>query len=229
MVAAEAQELTGILLHCRHSARLRWPVGFARSAELGGMQLFLVANGWGGRLAGEACETAWNKQRVDAVVSTGFCGALDPGLAVGDIFCATRVEDADGTGSVEARSPGCSRRYLSGLLVSIDHVAQTAGEKRELRERGGSAVEMEALAVGLRARQWGVPFYCPRVVTDVAGEDLKLDFNAARNGDGRLSVARLLWAAARRPSPLVSELIKLYHRSHLAVRALGEFFADCRF
>jgi adenosylhomocysteine nucleosidase len=227
LVAAEGREFAGILRNCRHRTRLRWPVRFARSAELGGLRLFLVANGCGAALAGEACEVAWNKQRTSAIVSTGFCGALDPMLGVGDVFVAARVESPDGTVGLDASVPECSRPHSTGRLVSADHVVQTVEEKRELRGRGASAVEMEALAVALRAKHWGVPFYCVRAVTDLAEEGFQLDFNAARDGEGRLSTARILWAVARRPDPLASELLRLYHRSHLAVRALGAFFADC--
>jgi adenosylhomocysteine nucleosidase len=108
-------------------------------------------------------------------------------------------------------------------------VAQTVEEKTALRALGGSAVEMEAAAVGLRARKWGVPFYCVRGVTDLAGEDLELDFNAARAGDGHLSTARILWATARRPRRLVAELYRLRRRSRAAAGALGEYLADCQF
>ncbi len=229
VVAAEGRELAGILRRCRRRARLRWPVRFARSAELGGRRLFLVANGCGAALAGEACEIAWNKQRTGAILSTGFCGALDPALGVGDLFVATSVENAGGTVALEAATPGCSLPHSTGRLISVDHIVQTVEEKARLRERGGGAVEMEALAVALRARRWGVPFYCIRAVTDPAGEGFQLDFNAARDSTGRLSPARILWAAARRPDSLAPELVRLYYRSRLAVRALGAVLDDCRF
>ena len=65
---------------------------------------------------------------------------------------------------------------MSGAIVGewyvrIDHVAQTADEKRRLRAGGASAVEMEAGGVAERARARDVPFYCVRVVTDLADEE----------------------------------------------------------
>jgi hypothetical protein len=108
-------------------------------------------------------------------------------------------------------------------------VIQTVQEKKRLRALGASAVEMEALAVGHRAAQWGVPFYCVRCITDLAEEGFHLDFNAARAEDGRLLTSRIVWAAARRPATLVPELYRLYRRSRLAARTLGDFLADCRF
>ena len=246
LVAAEAREFGGVRRRCRREARLGWPLRFARSAELAGRSVLMVANGAGPvmnligagtklvqgagpALAGEACEVAWNKQKAEAFLSTGFCGALDPAIGAGEVFVASRVESPDGTLSLEARTPDGARPHASGRLISVDHVVQTVEEKRRLRQSGASAVEMEALAVGLRARQWGVPFYCVRGVTDLACEGFNLDFNTLRAEDGRLSTARVVWAAACRPIPLAPELYRLYHRSNLAVRALGDFLADCRF
>ncbi|MCC7174732.1 MAG: hypothetical protein IT159_06010 [Bryobacterales bacterium] len=229
LVAAEGREFAGLLRRARRRARLPWPVRFARSVEIGGQRLFLVANGCGAGLAGEACEVAWNKHRARAIVSTGFCGALEPGLTAGEVFFATRVENPQGTVSLDAAVPECSLPHATGRLVSTDHVVETVQEKVALRERGGSVVEMEALAVALRARYWGVPFYCVRAVADLAEEGFQFDFNAARDLDGRLRTSRILWAAARRPHPLASELLKLYYRSRLAARALGAALADCRY
>ena len=229
LVAAEAREFAGIRRRCRREARLGWPVRFARAAELGGRRWVFVANGAGALLAGEACEVAWNKQKAKALISTGFCGALDPAIRLGEVFVASQVFTPEGGLALEACLPECPRPHSTGRLISMDHVAQTKEEKKRLRDLGGSAVEMEAAAVGLRARQWGVPFYCVRSVTDLADEDFHLDFNAARGIDGRLSTPRILWAAARRPIPLAFELYRLYHRDKLATRTLGDFLADCRF
>ncbi len=228
-MAADAREFAGLRRRCRRETRLKWPLRFARAAELNGRRLVLVANGEGKALAGEACEVACNKQRADAILSTGFCGALDPALGVGEVLVAFRVEAPDGRLSVEARVPECERPHASGRLFSVDCVIQTVQEKRRLRALGASAVEMEALAVGHRAARWGVPFYCVRCITDLAGEGFRLDFNAARAEDGRLLTSRIVWATARRPAALVPELYQLYMRSRLAARTLGDFLADCRF
>lgn len=229
VIAAEPRELGGILRRCRDVRRLGWPVRYARAAVLHGRELVLVAGGCGQRLAGAACETAWNRRRAAALVSVGFCGALDAGLAAGDIVVAGRVIGEDGAGVPVAGAVDCPRPYRTATVLSVDRIVRAASEKARLAATGAEAVEMEALAVGLRARQWGVPFHAVKAVTDTAEEDLRLDLNAARRGDGSLSSARILAAAARQPRRLAPELIALYHRSHLAARALGEFFANCRF
>jgi hypothetical protein len=88
---------------------------------------------------------------------------------------------------------------------------------------------MEAGILAARAREWNVPFFCIRAVTDTATETFSLDFNRMRNQDGRFSRARIVTAAMRRPAVLVPELRKLNRRCKQASEALGEFVDHCRF
>jgi adenosylhomocysteine nucleosidase len=180
-----------------------------------------VANGPGPRLAGEGMAAV--HERVDAVVSTGLCGAVDPRLRVGDIVVATEVNGEP------ARVPQCRQRYNAGRVVSTDHVVGTAAERRLLAAAGAHAVDMESVEVLRRARQLGVPFFCVRAVSDEAHEDWKLDLNAARGEDGRFRIGHILAQAARRPVRVVPELLRLRRNAALAARRLGEFLADCDF
>ena len=112
----------------------------------------------------------------------------------------------------------------SGILTS-NRVAVTAAEKRALREQtGASAVEMEAGAVEAKAREWGVPFGCVKVVSDTASEDLPLDFNRCRDREGRFSRVRIAFAALARPWA-ISGLMRLDRHCRAAAEKLGEFLA----
>jgi nucleoside phosphorylase len=151
----------------------------------------LATNGPGPVLAAEAADSA--RQPVDAVLSTGLCGGLAGDLEVGDIVVGTAVN------GMPINVPQVAGRYLAGPIASIDHVAQTVAEKRALRDAGSVAVEMEAAAVLERARRWGVPFYCVRVVSDTWNEGFTLDLNAARDASGRFRAGRIIAQAMRRP------------------------------
>ena len=187
-----------------------------------GWNLIKVANGPGPKLAREAAESV--RRRADVAVSTGLCGALDPALRVADIFVATEVN------GWRAELPRAGKPFRSGPLVSVDRIAQTADEKRQLRkDTGALAVEMEAEAVAVYASRIGIPFYCIRAVSDVADESFLVDLNAARLGTGRFSLPRIVLQAARRPLTVGPELLRLRRNAGLAARALGEFFADCDF
>ena len=229
-IAAEAREFDGLLPFCSSVETLHWPISWARSANLNGRQVYLAANGAGPNRAGEAVEAARSKMPNTStvpVVSTGFCGALDHNLKVGDVFVATSIQA--GGKLVPILTPQCHRAHVTGTLVSIDRVAQTTEEKRNLCSAGAQAVEMEAAGVLSRVREWGMPFYCIRSVTDLANESFHIDFNAARTLDGRFSTPRILAAAIASPITIAPELIELRRRCATAARSLGEFIADCNF
>jgi adenosylhomocysteine nucleosidase len=153
---------------------------------------------------------------VNGIINTGFCGALDPSLSIGDIVVWGDVP--------------CGSRFSSGEISSSDHVVVTAAEKRQLREKTGAiAAEMEAAAVKKIAEDWRVPFYCVRAVSDMANEDLPLDFNLYRDRAGRFSLPRIALAAMNRPWTRIPALKRLEANCNVASESLGAFFADCRF
>jgi nucleoside phosphorylase len=118
---------------------------------------------------------------------------------------------------------------VRGEILSLDRVAVTAAEKRGLRERTGAAViEMESAAVAAKAREWGLPFRCIKVVSDTAAEDMPLDFNLYRDSAGRFSRSRIALAALRRPFSAIPGLLRLDRNCRHAADKLGEFFADCQ-
>ena len=223
-VAAERRELEGLLVHVEGAAKPDWPLEFARLGRLHGAPIVMVANGPGPKLAGAALDVVKEHAEVTGLISTGFCGGLTPALRAFDIFVATEV-----SGIAPALAPASSRSFKNGRLLSIDRVASTAAEKSGLGHSGADAVEMEAAAVAGRAREWKVPFYAVRVVTDTCDETFPLDFNAMRSSDGRFSRTKILTAAVRRPFAVFPQLIKLNTTTKRAAQALGDFLADSRF
>ena len=224
-MAAERREFDGVVRKAERIMKLNWPLDFARMAWLKGEPIVLVANGPGPKLAGRATEIARKHQELKGLVSTGFCGALNPALQPCDIFVATEIMGVAYALSV----PRSSERVKSGKLLSIDRVVSNAAEKTDLHQTGPDAVEMEAAGVALKAAQWNLPFYCVRVVTDTSTENFPLDFNRMRDADGRFSRTRIMAAALRRPGSVLPELLKLNKRFRDASRALGDFLVDASF
>jgi adenosylhomocysteine nucleosidase len=206
LVAAEPREFSGLLGLCTGVHKLAWPVQWARSAESRGRQFWMVANGAGAARAARAVEVAVPECRPRAVVSMGFCGALDPALKIGDVVVAR-----------------------DGAIASIDHVATTAAEKASLRATGAVAVEMEAAGVAERAARYGLPFFCIKSVTDTAAQNFAIDFNKALRSDGHFGTIRILKSALHNPWKAFPELFRLGRSCGIATRTLGEFIAGCRF
>ena len=227
MVAADPMEFSGILEHATAAKPTTVPVDWSRFARLGNYELVLAANGAGAQRAASAVEAALERFPAEAIVSTGFCGALAPELEIADVVVGTAI--SAGSRTFPALYPNSARTHQIGVVCSIDHVAQTAEEKRRLRAGGGSVVEMESGGVAERAAARGVPFCCVRVVTDLAGEDMANNFNRALRPDGHFATMSILQGALRNPLVRLPELLRLRNRCVRAARVLGEFFADCRF
>jgi adenosylhomocysteine nucleosidase len=229
-VAAESREFCGIVRRLEDVQKLEWSVDFARSGKSNGRRWVLLANGPGPRLAAEAVGVIRRRGiELDALISTGFCGALDPDLAIGDIVAGSRVLDPDGRREFPACLPETTRNHVTGAVISVDRVATTPAEKLKLRTAGGVAVEMEAAGVAAWASELGVPLFCVRAVSDTAGQGFGIDFNATRDAEGRFGRGRIVREALRRPFSRVPELLRLRKSCQLAAEALGEFLADCRF
>ncbi len=194
-----------------------WLIVASEARELASV---VPRDGWSQLVSGPGprlvTEVLRERKQTGGIVSVGFCGALDPSLEVGDIVVA----------GDEIRS---SRRFVRGEILSSDRVAVTAGEKRALRERTGAiAVEMESAAVAAKAREWGVPFRCIKVVSDSAREDMPLDFNQYRDAAGHFSRGRIALAAVGHPFTLIPALLRLNRNCRKAAEKLGEFLADCQ-
>jgi adenosylhomocysteine nucleosidase len=227
LVAADSMEFPGILHHAAGVSAAHLALDWSRSARLGNHDVVLAANGAGAQRAAAAVDAAMKSFPAEAIVSTGFCGALAPELKIADIVVGTAI--STGSRTFPALHPASDRQHHMGVICSIDHVAQTAEEKRRLHAGGASVVEMEAGGVADRAAARSVPFYCIRVVTDLAGEDMANNFNLALRPDGHFATIGILQGALRHPLVRVPELFRLRNRCVRAARVLGDFIADCRF
>jgi adenosylhomocysteine nucleosidase len=226
-VASDRMEFRGILEHSREGAPLRAPVDWARRVRMGSHEFLLMANGAGVKRAAAAAEQGVEAFRPDAIASIGYCGALDPALALADIVVGTEVT---GAGSrYAAHSVQSSRRHTCGVVRTHSRVAQTLQERCELRSEGAVAVDMEAAAVAQCGTIHALPFYCVKVVTDLANEPMANDFNKALREDGHFDTINLLTGMLRSPFARLPELVRLRGRAIRAALALGDFFADCRF
>jgi len=188
----------------------KWLLVASESRELAKIAGWMTVVTGAGTAAVE--RTLNKKMDVEGIINTGFCGALDPSLKIGDIV--------DWTQSPANRPP----------FLCTSHVVVTAREKRELWQKtGASVVDMESSAVAKIADAWGVPFRYVRAVSDTAEQDMPLDFNRYLDRNGNFSRIRIALAAVRHPFTVAPGLLRLDNNCKLAARRLGDYFADCRF
>ena len=228
-IAAMSREFSGLLAHATSVEAVRTEAAYACRVSIAGREWLLVADGPGPGRAAAAARVAIGQGRPAAIVSTGYCGALDPDLEVGDIFEADTVIGEGGERWSARLAAGDGEATEAGWLLSNDRVVVSAEEKQSLhRSLGARAVEMEASAVAMSAAEAGIPFYCIRVISDSAHDTLPIDFNLYRSPSGRFRQGRILGAALARPSSFRG-LIKLSADSKRASRILGDYLVHCKF
>lgn len=234
-VAAEAAELEPFAALLSGVNKLKWPVDFAYEGVLNGRRVLLAANGAGPKLASHVVEIAvravshadLSASRLEAVVSTGYCGALAPELRENQIVVGTSVLGTTSDVSCPCQIPKSEVDFISGPVFSQNRVACLAFEKEQLHSSGAIAIDMESEGVSARTKRADLPFYCIKVVTDRANESFSFDVNRMRTSEGRISRGKIVLFAATHPKVL-PELFRLKRRSESAARVLGDFLVRCR-
>lgn len=147
------------------------------------------------RAVGEALDGA--ALREAAVVATGFCAGLAPGMHPGDLVVAE--ETRDGGGSTRCTAPELlvevlakampSRTVHTGPLAGSDHVVRGA-ERAGLLATGALAVDMESAATLRTAVRAGSrPVAAVRVVVDAPEHEL-VRIGTVRGGISAFRVLR---------------------------------------
>lgn len=201
--------------------------------QAGGVEVHLIETGMGPESAFAAANAALSELVVEAVVSTGYAGALGP-AGVGELILGTEIlnwtkdhsqakfcaDPALMAIAREAVGPAWAA-WSQGAVVTVENVVWRAIEKQALGKISGAiAVDMESAAIAQAAATVGVPFLLVRAVSDRADEDLPMDFNLWCTPWGRVQgIAQLL----TRPRILRS-LLQMKRQVEQGSQALGRFF-----
>ncbi|MGW4199336.1 phosphorylase family protein [Streptomyces sp. NPDC005004] len=132
-----------------------------------------------------------------AVVATGFCAGLAPGMHPGDLVVAEETRDPRGTvpcvrtdllvKELTRARPG--RTVHTGPLTGSDHVVR-GPERADLLATGAIAVDMESAATLLTAVRAGIrPVAAVRVVVDAPEHEL-VRIGTVRGGISAFRVLR---------------------------------------
>jgi adenosylhomocysteine nucleosidase len=234
-VASEAAELKPFADHLTGLRKLKWPLDYAWEGIWEGRRMLLAANGAGPKLAAHVVEIAiraamaaeLSSSKLEAVVSTGYCGALDPALNESQIVVATRVISLASGEAFDCTEISAESEFVSGSIASQDRVANDSFEKTRLFGEGSVAVEMEAAGVAARTKRAGLPFCCIKVVSDRADESFPFDLNLMRSPEGRIARGKIGVHALTHPKA-ISSLLRLRRRSESAAKVLGEFLVSSR-
>ncbi|HEY2459589.1 MAG TPA: hypothetical protein VGI16_02230 [Candidatus Acidoferrum sp.] len=172
-----------------------------------------------------AAKSIWRGD-LDVCISSGLAGALRACCNAGDILTAREISGGNlkETTSCEAQltdlAATCGAKLVQSFYTT-DHVVSRAEEKRELSALA-DAVDMESANILHQAAALGAKVAAIRAISDIATEDLPLDFNRAITQSGAVSVPRILAQLARNPAALPA-LMRFGSRSTASARKLAEF------
>jgi adenosylhomocysteine nucleosidase len=158
---------------------------------------------------------------TELVLTCGFAGGLNPDLQPGAVV----VESADPepqTPHSELQAKLLAAGAKPAKFFCAERIATTVAEKKQLRDKtGADAVEMESAAIHTVCRERGIPCATIRVISDTAGEDLPLDFNALAKPDQSIDFGKLAWAIGKSPGK-ISALMQLQKKTKFAAERLAE-------
>lgn len=175
----------------------------------------VVVSGMGHDRAVAAARAALEETEPEWLLTCGFAGGLDPSLGLGDV-----VHDSDPWFPLALEGLPVTSR--PAVFHGSPTIIVSRGEKARLRaETSSDVVEMESGPIRDLCRARGVPSATLRVVSDVAGEDLPLDFNMLLTPDHDLHPGRMAAAIVRSPWKVAS-LMRFHRRVSLAARRLAE-------
>ncbi len=221
---------------CRSLSRRRVQVG--ESLQLAPKILVQVA-GVGSSRALAAAEALY-QAGARAIFNWGCAAALKPGLAAGTLLlpqCFVLPEGSKAT----ADPSWWSNLYqvLAGLLpitttplASSDRVLATPAHKQALHQAiGAAAADMESAFLAHWAAKQRLPFAALRAISDTAATAIPAPVLAADDGQGGVSLPRLLGRLLRHPSQL-RELITLsrqFHAAHIHLTQAADLLSARRF
>ena len=203
-----------------------------RQGGLKRRHLALAISGVGAAAAARATKALLTGHRPRWLISAGFSGALQPGLARNEILIGQSVGDTAGRRiDVDLHGGPVAWKEMPGArlakLITVDRILRQPEEKRALgQEHGALAVDMESYAVAEVCRRASAHFLAVRVISDTVDEVLPPDIERMtrqKSSAGRWGAA--LAAAVDRPGAL-KEMLKLRENALMASDGLAKFLAN---
>jgi uridine phosphorylase len=168
------------------------------------------------------------------VLTCGFAGGLNPDLKPGDVVFETESFSSRSRGDETQTKQNRETPHVvsyNNLVAAgakpakffcADRIATTVAEKKKLRaETGADVVEMESETIHAVCREREIPCATVRVISDMANEDLPLDFNQLAKPDRNLDYVKLALAILKSPGK-IGALLKLQKQTRFAAEQLAD-------
>jgi len=195
--------------------------------QIAGHDIVLVEAGMGMLNAGWAA-TSLAVESPDLLISTGFGGAVQAGLSVGDVVVAEQILHWSGSEFEEVPVGFYGRNAVAdslslgrGTFITCDIILN----KHVLAQRlpavaVNPVVEMESAAVARVVATHGIPFLAMRAISDPWDEELGFTIDEFCDDTMRIRPAKVLAIILRRPR-IIPQLIRLARNSRVAATGLA--------
>lgn len=197
-------------------------------------EFLLMESGMGFGNATGAAEMIVRDVHPDVLISTGYCGGLEPTLRSGDVVVARNVLIASGNGFDEvpvqmssigltfvARQAAEGKRVVGGTFVSTPAITAKSHLAGILPDHWPNpVVEMESGAIAIIAAENNIPFLAIRAVCDTAAEELEFSLEDFCGPDlRRIRPYKVLFSVLRTPR-IIPQLVRLSCSSRKAAEGL---------
>jgi len=164
------------------------------------------------------------------VISAGTCGALAPGLGVGDLLLPESVlglhrERLNVTPGAHAAALGLAPEARQGLLLTSADVVGTPGEKAErFHATAAEAVDLESALILAWAASQGCPSLVIRAVSDTARQHLPSELGSVVTPEGKIRAGRAVALFLTHPRTIPRALL-LQRGTGRALQAVARLIA----
>jgi adenosylhomocysteine nucleosidase len=238
VIAAMREEFCAVTT-CLGTA-MAMPLGEFRAQRFsaGGHEFLVVKSGMGLNNAARAAELLIHSERLDLLISTGFCGGIFQDLLIGDVVVAEQLGMVDERGFADvpihlsgvgktfvARQAVENKRIVGGTFVCTAVIMSKKRVREILPEQYANPVmEMESGAVALIAAENNIPLLAIRVVSDTATEELGFSLDEFCDSKmRRILPYKVLLTILKNPR-LIPHIIRLYRSSRTAAESLSAAF-----
>lgn len=158
IAVAFALEFESAYFRARHDQRLR-------------VAIWLLGNM--GLAAAQGLERQIRESKPKLIISAGFAGGLQPGLAVGDLVLGQNFTTPEIKQKLRL-----SESWKTGDLVTVDAVMEQGAEKAALGERTGAmVVDMETQHLAAVCHQHDIPMVSLRCISDAMNDNMPVPAN----------------------------------------------------
>jgi hypothetical protein len=164
------------------------------------------------------------------VVSAGTCGALAPGLRVGDLIVPESVlapggERLNVTPGVHRAALGLAGQARTGILLTSSEIVGTPAAKAACHARTGAlAVDLESAPILAWASSHGCPTLVVRAVSDTWRQHVPPELVGLLTPEGKLQAGRALALTVRRPGT-IPRALALRRGARRALKAVARLIA----